>query len=106
MRDSYEQVRRMGAVVLAVAPSPTEDVLAAVNDLKLPFICLSDPDRVVFRQYAVGRSAWSAGQRPAVFLIAPQGQVVKAWKGRQQWEIPSVDQILAALTPVDTDASG
>jgi peroxiredoxin len=84
-------------VVVTIAPSPVEEVLAAVRDLNLPFPCLADPDRAVFKRYSVGSSAWSLGQRPAVFLIGPSGELTKAWRGRQQWEIPSVDEILATL---------
>jgi hypothetical protein len=83
--------------VLAIAPSPVEDVLAAERDLQLPFPCLADPDRAVFRRYTVGSSAWSLGQRPAVFLIGPSGELWETWKGRQQWEIPAVAEILGAL---------
>jgi peroxiredoxin len=97
LRVSYEQIGKAGAVVLAIAPSPIEEVLAAARDLQLPFPCLADPDRDIFRQYAVGSSTWSLGQRPAVFLIGPAGELVKAWRGRQQWEIPSVDEILGTL---------
>ena len=104
LRASYEQIRAVGAVVLAVAPSPVDEVLSATRDLQLPFPCLADPDRVVFRQYEVGSSGWSLGQRPAVFLIGPDGDIERAWKGRQQWEIPSVDEILQALEMLDMDA--
>lgn len=82
---------------MTIAPSPVEAVLVATRELKLPFLCLADPDCAVFRRYSVGSSAWSLGQRPAVFLIGPSGDMEKAWKGRQQWEIPSVDEILAVL---------
>jgi peroxiredoxin len=91
--------------VLAIAPSPVDEVLAATRELHLPFPCLADPDRAVFRQYEVGSSGWSLGQRPGVFLIGPEGQIERAWKGRQQWEIPSVDEILQALEMADTDVN-
>jgi peroxiredoxin len=103
LRASYEQISKAGAAVVTIAPSPDDAVLAAARDLRLPFPCLADPDRAVFRRYAVGSSAWSLGQRPAVFLIGPSGELWKAWKGRQQWEIPSVDEILGALERVGTD---
>jgi peroxiredoxin len=103
LRASHEQIRRAGAVVVTIAPSPVEAVLAADRDLTLPFPCLADPDCAVFKRYSVGSSAWSLGQRPAVFLIGPFGELEKAWRGRQQWEIPSLDEILGALERVGTD---
>jgi peroxiredoxin len=93
LRASYEQITRVGAAVVAIAPSSVDTVLTAARELRLPFPCLADPDGTVFRRYSVGSSTWSLGQRPAVFLIGPGGEIVKAWKGRQQWEIPSVDEI-------------
>jgi peroxiredoxin len=103
MRASHEQIRAAGAEVLAIAPHSVEVVLTVTRDLQLPFPCVADPDRVVFRQYEVGSSGWSLGQRPAVFLIGEGGELERAWKGRQQWEIPSVDEILQVLESVDSD---
>ena len=90
-------------MVVTIAPGPADAILSAARDLKLPFLCLADPDCAVFRRYGVGSSAWSLGQRPAVFLIGPRGELVKAWKGRQQWEIPSIDEILEVLMRAGTD---
>jgi peroxiredoxin len=104
MRDAYQRFRAARAEVVAIAPSPIDEVLAAARDLRVPFPCLADPDRIVFRQYEVGSSGRSLGQRPGVFLIGPKGQIERAWKGRQQWEIPSVDEVLQALEEADTDA--
>jgi thioredoxin-dependent peroxiredoxin len=104
LRASFEQIRTAGAVVLTIAPSPVDEVRAATLSLELPFPCLADPDRTAFKQSEVGSSAWSLGQRPAVFLIGRDGRVDRGWKGRQQWEIPSVGEILAALERVGTDA--
>jgi peroxiredoxin len=39
----------------------------------------------------------TAGQRPAVFLIDPDGQIVTEWRGAQQWQIPTVEEIVRAL---------
>jgi peroxiredoxin len=103
LQASYEQITRAGAVVVTIAPGPVDAVLSASRELKLPFPCLADPDRAVFSRYAVGSSAWSLGQRPAVFLIGPCGELEQAWKGRQQWEIPSIDEILEALRRAGTE---
>ena len=65
MRASYEQIRAVGTLLLAIAPSAVPDVLSATRDLQLPFPCLADPDRVGFHLYAVGNSARSLGQRSA-----------------------------------------
>jgi peroxiredoxin len=63
----------------------------------MPFPCLADPDRVVFRQYDVKSAMVSLGQRPGLFIIDGEGTVRYAYLGFQQWEIPSIDDTLAEL---------
>jgi peroxiredoxin len=67
----------------------------------MPFPLLADPERAVFQLYGVGSGALSLGQRPAVFLIGPEGEIRVAWRGKQQWDIPSVDEIVQALQAVE-----
>lgn len=83
---------------MAIAPSNPEEVRFFDARVALPFPCLGDPDREVFRRYGVGASLWSLGQRPAVFLIGPDGEIRRSWHGRQQWEIPSIEDILVAIS--------
>jgi peroxiredoxin len=94
LRDQYDRLTERDAAVLAVAP---EEVIAFSQTNPMPFPCLADPKREVFRLYGVGSGVISLGQRPAVFLIGSGGEIRESWRGKQQWEIPSVDEMVQAL---------
>ena len=97
MRDRYEEFEQRGAQVLAIAPDTLENARNYFQTNDIPFPCLPDPDRKVFRQYDVKSAMISLGQRPGVFIIDKEGIVRYAYLGWQQWEIPSVDETLAQL---------
>jgi peroxiredoxin len=83
--------------VVAVAPSPVREIQTFMERFELPFPCLADPELRVFDAYGVGSSLWSLGQRPAVFLLGPKGECLAEWRGKQQWDIPSLEEIMRAL---------
>ena len=97
MRDRYAEFEERGAYILAIAPDTPENARRYAQDNDIPFPCLPDPDRQVFRQYDVKSAMISLGQRPGLFLIDKDGIVRYAHLGWQQWEIPSVDETLEQL---------
>lgn len=97
MRDRYEEFRARGAEVLAIAPDTLENAEAYFRGNDIPFPCLADPERRVFREYDVKSSIVSLGQRPGLFIIDKDGIVRFAYQGFQQWEIPSIDETLRQL---------
>lgn len=97
MRDRYEEFTNRGAEVIAIAPDTLENARRYFETNAIPFPCLPDPDRDVFRLYDVKSAMVSLGQRPALFVIDREGAVRYAYLGWQQWEIPSVDETLAQL---------
>ncbi len=97
MRDRIGEFEERGAQVIAIAPDTLERAHSYFQRNDIPFLCLADPDRVVFRQYDVKSAMISVGQRPGVFIIDSDGVVRYAYLGFQQWEIPSVDDTLAEL---------
>lgn len=97
MRDRYEEFQERGAELLAIAPDTLEHARAFFERDNLPFRCLPDPDRAVYRLYDVKSSMVSLGQRPGQFVIDAEGVIQFAHLGRQQWEIPAVDDTLAAI---------
>ena len=62
-----------------------------------PFPMLADPEHTVFDAYDVVSRMMSLGQRPAVFVIGPDGSVRFDSIGTQQWQIPSDETVLAAI---------
>jgi peroxiredoxin Q/BCP len=97
LRDRYAEFQQRNAEVIAVAPDTAEHAAAYFQMHEIPFPCLADPDRRVFRQYDVKSAMISLGQRPGLFIIDGEGTVRYAYLGFQQWEIPPVDETLAEL---------
>ncbi len=97
MRDRYSEFTERGAEVVAIAPDTVEAARSYFERENLPFTCLPDPDRKVFRMYDVKSAMISLGQRPGLFIVDKDGIVRFAHLGFQQWEIPSVDDTLAQL---------
>ena len=97
MRDRFAEFEERGAQVLVIAPDTLENARRYFQDNDIPFPCLPDSDRQVFRQYDVKSAMISLGQRPGLFIIDKDGAVRYAHLGWQQWEIPSVDETLEQL---------
>jgi peroxiredoxin Q/BCP len=97
LRDRYAEFQQRNAEVLAIAPDSVENSRRFFDRNDIPFPCLADKDRRVFRQYDVKSAMISLGQRPALFIVDAQVVVRYAYLGFQQWEIPSIDDTLAEL---------
>lgn len=92
--------------MLAVAPDTLEHVREFCARHLMPFPCLADPTRAVFKQYDVQSRLWSLGQQPGLYIIDRQGIVRAAYLGSQQWEIPSVEWVLGVLDEIEERRSG
>jgi peroxiredoxin len=97
LRDRYGEFQLRKAEVVAVAPDTLEHAQSYFKQNEIPFPCLADPDRRVFRVYDVKSAMISLGQRPGLFVIDGAGVVRFAHLGFQQWEIPTVDDTLKQL---------
>ena len=97
MRDRYGEFEQRGAQVIAIAPDTLENAQSYFQRNEMPFPCLADPHRAVFRRYDVKSALVSLGQRPGLFVIDGEGVVRYAYLGWQQFEIPSVDETLKQL---------
>jgi peroxiredoxin len=97
LRDQYGEFQSRHAEVLAIAPDSVEHSKRYFEREDIPFPCLGDRDRRVFRQYDVKSAMISLGQRPGLFIIDADGIVRYAHLGFQQWEIPPVVDTLKEL---------
>jgi peroxiredoxin len=97
LRDRLEHFKERNATVVAIAPDTIDHARAYFDKNQLPFMCLADPGRTVFREYDVRSALVSLGQRPGLFIVDKDGIVRLAYLGWQQWEIPSIDETLAQL---------
>jgi peroxiredoxin Q/BCP len=101
LRERIEEFEKRDVVVLAVAPDNLENARRYFETNDIPFPCLADPDRAVFRLYDVKSAVISLGQRPGLLIIDGEGVVRYAYLGGQQWEIPTVDETLKQLDALD-----
>ncbi len=83
--------------MLALAVDTLEGARAYFERNDMPFPCLPDPEREVYRLYDVKSAMVSLGQRPALFIIDAKGIVRYTYLGWQQWEIPTIDETLREL---------
>ncbi len=97
MRNSIPAIEQRDAQLLAIAPDSLEHAQSYFERNEIPFPCLADPDREVYRQYDVKSALVSLGQRPGLFIVDGEGVVRYAYLGWQQWEIPSVEETLRQL---------
>ncbi len=97
MRDRIEEFEKRGVQILAIAPDSLEHAQEYFQRNEIPFPALADPEREVYRQYDVKSALVSLGQRPGLFIVDREGVVRYAYLGWQQWEIPSVEEILREL---------
>ncbi len=101
MRDRIDEFKQRDVQLLAIAPDSLEHAQSYFQSNDLPFPCLADPDRRVYRQYDVKSALVSLGQRPGLFIVDAEGVVRYAYLGWQQWEIPSVEKTLQELDGLD-----
>jgi peroxiredoxin Q/BCP len=88
LRDRYAEFQQRGAQVIAIAPDTLENAREFFQGNEIPFPCLPDPDRKVFRQYDV-KSAMISWPAPRLFVIDKDASSPRP--PRFQQEIPTVD---------------
>ncbi len=84
--------------MVAIAPDDAAGVARFVRDSAYPFPLLADTGHEVFDAYDVVSTLSSLGQRPALFVVDADGIVRFDSIGKQQWEIPSNENVLAVLS--------
>ena len=94
MAEQHADFQGLCVETLTVAPTTVQAAEAYFRNEPAPYGCVADPEREVFEQYGVARRPLSLGQRPGLFIIDRNGVVRFAHVGRQQWNIPSMDQVL------------
>ena len=105
MRDDYQSFRDRGAEIVAIAPHDATEANRLAKDLAIPFPVLADDNRAVFLAYDVQSRPWSLGQRPAVYLIDPDGLIRWAYRGSQQWDIPPNGKVLEAIDAINAETT-
>jgi len=84
-RDSWQSVRKAGAVVLGVSPDPVTAHLKFRKKYSLPFPLLADTDHVVAEAYGAWGEKSMYGRKyfgilRSTFIIDERGKVVKVFE--------------------------
>jgi hypothetical protein len=58
LRQQYRQVKALGGEVIAVSFEPPERVTQLADQMQLPFLVLSDPERKTYDAYRLGSGSW------------------------------------------------
>ena len=125
MGEHHEEIRQAGADVVAIFQYRAEPSFHFCRKRGVPFDCLGDPDREAY--HAVGLERGSAkeyigpqlvkgfvraarhgafagspqggdvAQRPATFVVSPDGEVLYAHYNRDSSDHPSIDEVIAAV---------
>ena len=100
-RDSWQHIRKTGAVVLGISPDDETSHQKFIKKYKLPFQLLCDPDRKVMSKYEAYGEKMMYGRKVegvirSTVWIGPDGKVVKHWR-----KVPKAadhpDKVLEAL---------
>ncbi len=97
MREDIDKFAAVGAQVVAIAPDDAAGVARFTRGNGFPFPLLADEAHQVFDAYDVISKLSSLGQRPALFVVDPSGIVRFDSIGKQQWEIPTNDNVLDVI---------
>jgi glutaredoxin-dependent peroxiredoxin len=95
-----EEIRALGADVLAVAVTATFSQQAFARSLGVDFPLLSDWDRTVCADYGVRYDVWKghAGlAKRSVFVLDRDGLVRYRWVTDDALVLPDLDAVVAAL---------
>jgi thioredoxin-dependent peroxiredoxin len=100
-RDSWDDLRELGAVVLGVSPDGGDSHRRFSEKYRLPFQLLSDPDHKVMEAYGAYGEKVSYGKKTTGVIrsttwIGPDGRVRRHWPKVADAEAHP-DQVLAAL---------
>lgn len=100
MGQRAEEIRALGADVLAVAVTATFSQQAFARSLGVDFPLLSDWDRTVCADYGVRYDVWKghAGlAKRSVFVLDRDGLVRYRWVTDDALVLPDLDAVVAAL---------
>jgi len=95
-RDSYSRFQALGATVVGISSDPVKSQQQAVNQERLPFDLLADPDDIVRKQFNA-QSWWGLVPSRKTFVIAPNAQIFSTYSS--QTNIPEhIDSALKSVS--------
>jgi peroxiredoxin Q/BCP len=100
-RDAWDDLQKLGVVVLGVSPDSADSHARFAEKYRLPFRLLSDPDKRVMQSYEAWGEKTLYGRKTTGVIrstvwIGPDGRVVRHWPRVSDAEAHP-DEVLAAL---------
>lgn len=96
LQQALPEFEKLGAEVYALTADSQENTMKAVNEWKLSFVVIFDPDGDTLREYGV-RNPASGLAVPSTFVIDRQGIVRYRHIGMSAADRPDVREILEAV---------
>ena len=97
LQNNYQQFRELGVQVVALATAPNRSVRQARDAVRAEYPMLADPDHLVAEAYQVYDLLGDGYAAPAVFIIAPSGQILWSYVGESDTDRPQARDILNQL---------
>jgi peroxiredoxin len=97
LQANYERFRERGAEILALAVQDVARAKRMQDITAAAFPILADPDHTVATQYGVFDRLKDGVAAPSVFIIDSNGHIVWSYIGRDPFDRPAVDEIIAHL---------
>lgn len=132
MRDHREEFEAAGAAVALVGLGRPEQAAVFCERRRVPYVCLTSPDRSAHLAFGLrrgtlnevaGPAIWfpwlrnevsgkrqgrfgqgDPAQLPGTFVVTPDGVVRYAHRGRRSSDLPSNEEVLAALRATTSEA--
>jgi peroxiredoxin Q/BCP len=100
-RDAWDELQRLGVVVLGVSPDPADSHRRCAAKYRLPVRLLSDPGKEMMQEYGAWGEKTLYGRKTTGVIrstvwIGPDGRVRRHWPRVTDAEAHP-DQVLAAL---------
>ena len=103
MREDYDAIRDLDAEVLAVSTDRLSGADWAIDYLDLGFPILVDPEAEVIHSYGVYDLLNDGYATPSTFIIDKNGNVRWKYIGRNYYDRPSNQQIIAQLRQIQAE---
>lgn len=100
MREDREKFAARGAVIFATGPDDADSFRDAWAREKYPFRGIPDPDHRIAKLYEQRWRLLGFGRQPSVVVIDREGRIRSRHDGRQMWDIPGNNEVLALLEQI------
>jgi peroxiredoxin Q/BCP len=95
-RSLHETLQNIGVLLFGIITEPIPTLLTFIEEEGIPFILLSDFDRLVSEEYGVLAESMDGlvyVAKPSVFVINKEGSIIYRWIGETHEVFPNLDDI-------------